>query len=308
MVDIVVRTVTGEIKQPRIHGARITQQPLISVLTDFGRDEAIFLVKSAIRYVNPDARVEDLTHEVPAFNILSGAWRLSRAVTDPTQKEGSIYVAVVDPGVGGERACLVVRTRRGKYLVGPDNGLLSLAFQAEGIETAVAITNTELTLRKLAQSVTFDGKDVFGPAAAHLAAGVDIREFGDIVPEARLRRIVLTATSEGDIRRGSLVDIDQFGALRTDMPNHVNTGAIGNTARLRVITGGKLLYDGGVSVRTQFEDAKPGELLAVLSSTGCLDIAANLANASTRLGIGSEFVGLSSGLRPITTVELHLQS
>ncbi len=302
---MVVRALVREVKAPRIHTIFPRQQPAISLLTDFGRDEAVHLIKSASRFVNPRARIRDITHEVPAFNILSGAWRLSRVVTDPTQREGTIYVAVVDPGVGGERACLIVRTKAGKYLVGPDNGLLSLAFQKEGIDTAVAITNSELTLRALAQSVTFDGKDVFGPAAAYLAAGVDIKEFGEVIPDADLRKILLDVKSEGTTRTGSLVDIDAFGTLRTNMPNHFAESDKNKPGNVDISYAGRRLRR-PISVKGTFEGAVKGELLAVLSSTGCLDIAANLENTSRFLGVTFDHIGLTDDLRPITKVSLSI--
>ena len=302
---MVVRTQTKETKTHRTHGDFRTQAPLISLLTDFGRDEAVFLIKSAIRFVNPAARIEDITHAVPAFNVLSGAWRFARAVTAPTEREGSIYIGVIDPGVGGERECLIVRTKTGKYLVGPNNGLLSLAFQAEGVELAVAITNTELTLRDLAQSVTFDGKDVFGPVAAHLAAGVEIGEFGEVLSLQQLRKIALESRSEGNTREGFLVDIDDFGTLRTNMPNHFADNERGNGGQVDLIRGGHRLRR-AIRVLGTFEGAETGELISVLSSTGCIDLAMNLVNASRELGVGFESVGLREDLTPTTRVSLTI--
>lgn len=306
MVTIVQRALTERPRQPRIHTPHGAKQPLIALLSDFGRDEAPYLIRSAIRHVNSEARIDDITHAVPPFNVLSGAWRLSRAVTVPTEREGTIYVAVVDPGVGGERRCIIVRTKKGKYLVGPDNGLLSLAFQAEGVDTAVAITNSELTLRALANSVTFDGKDVFGPAAAHLAAGVGINEFGDSVSETELRKIILEAKADGTSRTGSLVDIDEFGTLRTDMPNHFAESDQGKSGNVDFVNGGHRLRK-HIRVLGTFEGADEREFIAVLSSTGCLDIAANLGNASELLGVGFESIGLTADLRPLTSVHLSTE-
>ncbi|MDO8554617.1 MAG: SAM-dependent chlorinase/fluorinase [Candidatus Micrarchaeota archaeon] len=311
--------VAKDAKLPRIHSSFPKQQPVISLLTDFGRDEAVHLIKSAARYVNPRARIRDITHEVPAFNVLSGAWRLSRVVTDKTQREGTIYVAVVDPGVGGERECLIVRTKTGKYLVGPNNGLLSLAFQKEGIDVAVSIENTELTLLKLADSVTFHGKDIFAPAAAHLAAGVPIDEFGPRVNEVVqvdqkvvLQTIHLEAEKENypeaTHRTGWLVDIDNFGVLRTNLPNHLGAEYVGKTAELTIHshdTHPLSFFRAQVTLTDNFESVARGELIAVLSSTGCLDIAANLASASEITKIGFDSVGLD-GHRPITQVHLKV--
>ena len=292
------------------------KQPLISLLTDFGRDESAYLIKSAIDYVNPNARVTDITHSVPPFNILSGAWRLSRVVTAKTEREGTIYVAVVDPGVGGGRECIIVRTKTGKYLVGPDNGLLSLAFQAEGIDTAVSIDNSELTLLSLADSVTFHGKDVFGPAAAHLAAGVHISEFGERLEESTLKEIALDSRSDATSRTGALVDIDDFGTLRTNLPNHLHESILGKQVDLFILNrdpsllgarfrwGDNIISQGKVFVRDTFEGSAKDETIAVLSSTGCLDIAVNLGSAAKKLGSTHDHIILDESLRPATWVHL----
>ncbi|MEK6979462.1 MAG: SAM-dependent chlorinase/fluorinase [Candidatus Micrarchaeota archaeon] len=279
------------------------RNPLICLVTDYGRDEAPHLVRSAIRAIRPDARIEDVTHEIPAFNILIGAWRLSRVVGTPTEAEGTIYVAVVDPGVGGNRKSLIVRTNNGQYLVGPDNGLLSLAFQDSGIDCAVSIDNQELTLLRFAKSSTFEGKDTFGPVAAHLANGVGISEFGEPVDPAVLRRISLAppGTESVDSHSGYLVDIDSFGNLRTTIGNGAINGADG--ARVIVSCRGFKKLD-GVFRRTgvcNFESGKDGDFLLVHSSTGFLDIALNQADASKRLRIDSNDISLltrNDGLRP----------
>lgn len=202
-----------------IHSRIGKREPLIALLTDFGNDEASYLVRSAIRHVHPKARIEDITHHLPPFNVLRGAWRLARVVSTATEAGNTIYVAVVDPGVGTDRKRLIVRTKTGKYLVGPDNGLLSLAFQNEGIDLVVSIDNKDLTLLHLARSSTFDGKDVFGPVAAHLAKGVDIRDFGELLDVSRIQSISLEARKYSGIISGYLVDIDSFGNIRTTIPN-----------------------------------------------------------------------------------------
>lgn len=284
---------------------RTQKQPLITLLTDFGNDEGAYLVRSAIRSVHETARIEDATHSIPAFNILVGAWRLGRIVTAPTEREGTIYVGIVDPGVGTSRRGIIVQTREGKYLVGPDNGLLSIAFLKEKIESAVAIENEKLTLLHLAQSRTFHGKDIFGPVAAHLAKGVKIDEFGSPLSIQDLACIQLSAPITTDSRTGSLVDIDHFGNARTTLLNHVPERIIGETARLRVQSATTIIYDGDVVIRRTFGDAKDNEFFALLASTGCIDLCVREGSGSERLGITFNQIRLTTNLVPTISVTLQ---
>ncbi|MCI0561599.1 MAG: SAM-dependent chlorinase/fluorinase, partial [Nitrososphaera sp.] len=218
-----------------IKNAFVSHQPQISLLTDFGTgDEAVYAVKSAANFVNPRARVDDICHDVPIGNILLGAWRLKRAASLPTEREGTAYVAVVDPGVGGSRKNIAIRTTDGKYLVGPDNGVLSLAFSSRGLERAVEIQNLDLTLLHLAQSKTFHGKDVFAPVAAHILRGIPLSEFGKELGETELAKICISAESTEKGRAGYLVDVDGFGSIRTNVPNHVPDKFMGRTAEFEI--------------------------------------------------------------------------
>ncbi len=280
------------------------KQPQISLLTDFGKDEAVYLVKSAIRYVNPRAKIEDITHTVPPCNVLVAAWRFARVISTSTEKEGTVYVAVVDPGVGTDRKAIIVRTRSGKYLVGPNNGVLSLAFEREGIQTAVAIENNALTLRCLAHSCTFDGKDVFAPAAAHVARGVPIEDFGPNVSSSSLVRINLPREQTPISRSGCIVDIDDFGTIRTNLPNHVPPSAIGEAARLQVSLAGNRRIGRTIMVRPNFGSAQEGEFFALLASTGCIDLPVNLGRADQKIGISFADVGLGSDLKPTANVSI----
>ncbi len=218
-------------------------------------------------------------------------------------REGDIFVAVVDPGVGTPRARLIVRTKEGKLLIGPDNGLLSLAFQQEGVDCAVCIENNALTLLEHANSCTFEGRDVFAPAAAHLFSGVGILEFGPQIPNERLARISLQPNDGTPPSCGFLADIDSYGNLRTTIPNDNVSNPIGFTSHL-LIENSHVLYDGRAEIRLTFEGAGKGIPIILPSSTGCLDIAVNLGHASEFLGIGFEAVALDFGVRPVTRVEV----
>ncbi|MEK6981745.1 MAG: SAM-dependent chlorinase/fluorinase [Candidatus Micrarchaeota archaeon] len=278
----------------------------IGVLTDFGKDEAPYLLRSAIRRTNRDALIEDITHAIPKFNILCGAWRLRRVVSDHTQEQGSIYVAVVDPGVGGRRKNIIVETKTGKLLVGPDNGLLSLAFLEEGVERAIEIRNNEFTFVRQAASKTFAGRDVFAPVAGFLANGIRIQDFGPELKEDELTKIKLSCEFADNKRSGCLVDIDDFGTLRTNMPNHLAHEQLERPVQLKFSdsVSQNVFYETRVRLVLAFSELPIGELGILLSSTGCLDIAVNQGSAVEKLGIGFDRVGLDTGLVPITSVGL----
>lgn len=283
-----------------------SKQPLIAVLTDFGTgpDESIYAIKSAAWHVNPNVRIKDICHNVPLGNILIGAWRLRRTVSLPTEKEGTIYVAVVDPGVGTDRKGIIVRTKTGKYLVGPDNGLLSLAAIHEKIETAVKIENPDLTLRHFAESCTFDGKDVFAPVAAHLSLGVPLEEFGS--PVDSIKRIYLLERDTGSHREGSIVDIDGFGTLRTTVPNHLPKHLLGRWLHFSLSFNDITLEAAARLVRTFGECKKSGEPALVLSSTGNLDLAVNFGNAADHFGIRPHNIGLDNSLGPTAKIQIEI--
>ncbi|HSB46511.1 MAG TPA: SAM-dependent chlorinase/fluorinase [Candidatus Bilamarchaeum sp.] len=282
-----------------------SRQPQLSLITDFGSgDEAVYAIRSAASHVNPEATAVDICHDVPIGNILLGAWRLNRAVSLPTERKGTAYVAVVDPGVGSRRKNIAVQTEDGKFLVGPDNGVLSLAFASRGVSRAVEIENPELTLLHFAQSRTFHGKDVFAPAAAHLLRGVPLREFGRELSVSELARITISAESSERSRAGCLVDIDGFGSIRTNVPNHVPESFIGRGAEFE-ISGLPKPVGGRAKVVRTFAEAGKGETVFVLSSTGCLDLAVNLGSASEKLGIGGADIRLDESLRPALKVRLE---
>jgi S-adenosylmethionine hydrolase len=152
--------------------------PLISLLTDFGSlDPFVGEMKAVILSICPETRIIDLTHQVQKFDVRLGSFLLAGAA--PYFPSGTIHVGVVDPGVGSSRRAIVVQSRRVVY-VGPDNGLLVPAAQREGILHVYELTNRSFMRNEI--SATFHGRDVFAPAAAHLACGKMPRECGPRFP------------------------------------------------------------------------------------------------------------------------------
>lgn len=180
-------------------------------MTDFGlSNDAVPICKGVMLSIAPDLRIVDLTHEVRPYSILDGARFLFGA--SPYFPPGTVFVAVIDPGVGSARKALVVKSKRGQYFVLPDNGLVTLVEDRDGVEGAREITNPAWMIGK-AVSSTFHGRDVFAPVGAHLARGEDWTEAG---PEVKYWVRLRISAEKVDARgiSGSIVALDQpFGSL-----------------------------------------------------------------------------------------------
>jgi S-adenosylmethionine hydrolase len=189
--------------------------PLVVFLSDFGtRDDAVAVVKGVMLGIEPRLRIVDLTHQVRPYAIADGARLL--ADTAPYYPAGTVFLAVVDPGVGGARKPMVVRSSRGQWFVLPDNGLITLVAARDGLEAAREITNPAW-LRAPAVSSTFHGRDVFAPVAAHLARGEDWTAVGPVIAEP-VRFQLHPPLLDGRGLHGQVVAIDgPFGNLITDL-------------------------------------------------------------------------------------------
>jgi len=204
--------------QQDVHTAvsNATARPSIVFMTDFGTaNDAVAICKAVMIGITPDARIMDITHQVTPFSIEEGARFLS-GVT-PYYPAGTVFVVVVDPGVGTSRKAVIVKTRKGQYFVLPDNGLVSPVIDRDGLESAREITNTSWMIGD-AVSSTFHGRDIFSPAGAHLAAGWDYTLAGPEVQQlVRLIPKVATVTDKGI--EGQVIALDDpFGSLITNIP------------------------------------------------------------------------------------------
>jgi S-adenosyl-L-methionine hydrolase (adenosine-forming) len=185
---------------------------MITLTSDFGIcDPYVAEMKGVILTINPKATVIDITHDVAKFNILMGAFILASAA--PYFPEGTSHVAVVDPGVGTERRPIIVQTKRG-FFVGPDNGVLMLAAQSEGIECIHEISTPNLMLPQA--SNTFHGRDIFAPAAAHLDLGTKPTEFGSEIKDPVLPHFSAVEQNNGALF-AEVLHIDRFGNIITSI-------------------------------------------------------------------------------------------
>ncbi len=262
----------------------------ICFLSDFGlADDFVGTCKGVVATIAPEAPVIDLTHEVPGFAIEAGAEILQHATR--YMPADTIYLAVVDPGVGTGRRAVALRTGSGALMVGPDNGLLiPAAGSLGGIAEAVSLTRPEYQIQPV--SSTFHGRDIFAPAAAHLHAGVELSRLGeDIEPETLVSLDLASLETEAygtNIAR--IMDIDRYGNARLSILEEEADFDYG--AALRVDAG-----DGEMPVRyvETFGTAKAGELVLVPDSHWRLSLAINKGSAAQALALK---VGMEVRLTP----------
>src|SRR4029077_9479852 len=189
---------------------------MIVFITDFGTaNDAVAICRAVMVGIAPDVRIMDITHQVTPYSIEEAARFLS-GVT-PYYPPGTVFVAVIDPGVGTSRKAVIVKSKRSQYFVLPDNGLISPVIDRDGLESAREITNTGWMLGDKVSS-TFHGRDIFSPAGAHLAAGWDFTLAGPEVQQlVRLTPKAATVTDKGI--EGEVIALDDpFGSLITDIP------------------------------------------------------------------------------------------
>ena len=246
-------------------------------LSDFGlADDFVGTCKGVMLGVAPGLTIVDLTHDVPGFAVEAGAEILEHATR--YMPEGCVYLAIVDPGVGTERRELALRTERDALLVGPDNGLLVRAADSlGGIAEAVVIDNPDYHVHPV--SNTFHGRDVFAPAAAHLATGTPLARLGAGVSLDSLVRPEEPAGSDGTLEP-RIISIDRFGNARLSLPYDDLGLEYGDW--LRIDAG-----DGHMSVRyvETFGASKAGELILVPDSHWRLSLSINRGSASQALAL-----------------------
>jgi S-adenosylmethionine hydrolase len=250
-------------------------------MTDFGTaNDAVAICKAVMLGIAPDARIMDITHQVTPFSIEQGARFLS-GVT-PYYPAGTVFLAVVDPGVGTSRKAVIVKTKKDQYFVLPDNGLITPVIDRDGLEGAREITNTGWMIGE-AVSSTFHGRDIFSPAGAHLAAGWDYTLAGPEVTQlVRLTPRVSTVGERGI--DGEVIALDEpFGSLITDIPRE-------EFQKLGYKWGDKITVSLGKKPFTlpyekTFMEVPVGEPLLYVDSRGRVGLALNEGNFARKYKI-----------------------
>ena len=243
--------------------------PLVALLTDFGtHDWYAAVLKAVVLYRCPGARLIDITHEVPPQDTVAGAFILAAAV--PWFPRGTVFLAVVDPGVGSGRAIVAAKADH-RYFVGPDNGLLTLTLQRAKQFTAVRLTNQRYWIKPI--SATFHGRDIMAPVAAYLASGGSLNRLGVTLP--RLTPLALPAVrQDGSILRGHVVHIDAFGNLITDLPSS-SLVPKGGSRRAAVRYKRR-----AVRVVSSYAAGSHAELIAAAGSLGVVELALRNGSAA----------------------------
>lgn len=248
---------------------------MITLLTDFGQSQYVGQMKGVIHRIQPDARIVDVTHRVGQGNVKEGAFLLWASV--PYFPKGTVHVGVVDPGVGTDRAPVLVTTNGGA-LVGPDNGLLIPAARRMGLLEVVEATNEELFLPDV--SHTFHGRDIFAPVAAHVDRGVTPDEVG-VVADGFIEE-ALQAPVLDDRIRGEVLHVDHFGNVVTsiwhqDLDERFETG-----------DGVPLSLDGKEETVPRvhtFDDVEEAPAGLIEGSTGFIELVVHDGSAADLFGL-----------------------
>ena len=249
-------------------------RPTIVFMTDFGTaNDAVAICRAVIAGIAPDARLMDITHQVTPFQIEEAA-RFLEGVT-PYYPSGTIFLVVVDPGVGTSRKAVIVKSKKGQFFVLPDNGLVTPVIERDGLDSAREITNTAWMLQPQVSS-TFHGRDIFSPAAAHLAEGWDFALAGPVLSQLVQLASRVSSTTDAGIA-GDIIGLDDpYGSLITDIPGD-EFKKLGYNIGDRVFVQLNRKPFAAPYVKT-FMDVPVGEPLLYVDSRGRVGLALNQRN------------------------------
>jgi S-adenosyl-L-methionine hydrolase (adenosine-forming) len=252
---------------------------VVVFLTDFGlQDDFVGTCHGVIERLAPGTRVIDLTHGIEPQAVLQGAFVLRSTMPFVPV---AVHLAVVDPDVGGNRRAIAIRSRDGRLWVGPDNGLLVLAAETAGIDAVHELADERYRLEHVSQ--TFHARDVFAPAAAHLAAGVPLEQLGPAVDPATLVRLTVPEPEVGRTQvSATVLVVDRFGNVSTNVKReHLETLGLSHGDRVEI----RLTLDRYFAlVVGTFADASPGELILYEDSYGFVTLAISRGSAARLTG------------------------
>jgi S-adenosylmethionine hydrolase len=265
-----LRRTSGRVQQQHLPAFA---RPIVTLTSDFGLSDSYAAAMKAVLIRDcPLVRLIDITHNVPPRDILCGSITLERAI-DGLLPE-TVHLAVVDPGVGTDRRLIIARVR-GQYIVAPDNGLITWSWRVHGGEWA-----REITWRPRTSSATFHGRDVLAPIAARVARGDDLTGFSREIDDPILLEDL--APANDDDTRGRVIHIDHFGNATTNIRQNALKKAPAASVKVNRRTIGKL--------KRTYWDVAPGKPLALIGSSGLLEIAVRDGSArdDLKLQVGDE--------------------
>jgi hypothetical protein len=256
------------------------QAPLVALLTDFGTaDGYVGVMKAVILGIAPGVPLVDLTHEIPPRDIRAGAWVLHTSWR--ALPAGSVCLGVVDPGVGTARRAVAFAAGE-RFCVGPDNGLFGYLLAVTPASAAVALDNPRYQLPS--PSATFQGRDIFAPAAGHLAAGLPLAALGSaIAPESLTALALRQPVRQGDDLVGQILHVDHYGNLITDIGQRLAAALLARVAPDVPLRVGQHAVTAAAQT---FADGPAGEPFALVDSSGHLAVALRDGSAAARLGVG----------------------
>ena len=260
--------------------------------TDFGLvDGAVSAMYGVAYTVMPDLKIHDLTHDITPFHIWEASYRLIQTIN--YWPEGTVFVSVVDPGVGSERKSVVAKTNSGRYIVTPDNGTLTHVLRLEGIAQVREIDEQINRLPRSGESYTFYGRDVYAFTGARLAGGViDFEGVGPEVPVDSLMRLPMVEPyMEGNAVCGTIDVLDvRFGSLWTNIPRSMirKTGVQrGDRVCITIENDTRCVYRNIIQFARSFADVNVGEALVYVNSLDCVAVAINQGSFARAYNVGT---------------------
>ena len=265
--------------------------PLI-LQSDFGyADGAVCAMYGVAQGVCPELRVFDLTHDIPQYDIWEASYRLIQTVA--YWPEGSVFVSVVDPGVGSDRRSIVAKTSTGQYIVTPDNGTLTHIKRRVGISEARIIDETVNRLRGSEESYTFHGRDVYAYTGARLASGkIDFTQVGpSIDPDSIVELPTVSPKAKDGVVSGTVDVLDvRFGSLWTNIPKALfkTLGcAVGDKVEICIENDTRVVYHNVVTYAHSFAEVRVGEALLYINSLDCMAVAINQGSFARAYSVGT---------------------
>ncbi len=271
------------------------QNKIVVFQTDFGlKDGAVSAMKGVAMGVDTSLKLFDLTHEIPAYNIWEGAYRLEQTV--PYWPTGTVFVSVVDPGVGTSRKSVVLKTKTGKFIVTPNNGTLTLIAASQGIEAIREIDETKNRRTGSEKSYTFHGRDVYAYTAARLASGkISFEEVGPVLANEVVNLPYQKAMLQGNNIKGTIAILDvQYGNIWTNITDDIFNQlhpTIGDKFKVVIYNNKLIKYEAIMPYCNTFGSVAKGKPLLYLNSLLQVSFALNMGNfsATHKVYSGSEW-------------------